>query len=178
MTRRVILALVLTLAPTALWACVLPDDGEAYVMQPPTFGADCSFNVPGPVTAATETVGSAAVNMGGGLIGQRITKRLGCGWDEEIWIVDCNADEMIGIMGVPVAELNMNRRADLLYPPAGSLRLLTTNTVPDIAVMAARAGYDHWTDFSARLAQISGQTPPDPTCGCRIFYPDSAGATQ
>lgn len=178
MTERFILALLLTLAPGALWACVQPDEGQAYVMPPATFGADCSFNVPGPVTDFTETVGAAAVHIGGGLIGQRVIKRLGCGWDEEIWIVDCGSGEMIGIMGVPVAELNMNRRADLLYPPAGSLRLSTTNTVQDIATMATGAGYDHWTDFSARLAQISGQTPPDPACGCRIFYPDSAGATQ
>ena len=125
-----------------------------------------------------ETVGAAAVNMGGGLIGQRIVKRLGCGWDEEIWIVDCKSGEMIGIMGVPVPELGMTRRADLLYPPAGNLRLSTTDTVPDIAAMATRAGYDHWTDFSERLAQISGQNPPNPTCGCRVFYPQSEGARQ
>jgi hypothetical protein len=174
--KAVIIAL--SLAPTLAGACEIAIYEDGYVIPPATFGADCSFNVPGQVTYYTDTTGTVPVNIGGGRIGQRVSQGFGCGSDEEIWIVDCNSGEMIGIYGPRVEDMNISRRADMLYPPNGALRLTPDTTVPDITAIATRESYDHWTDFTARLAQISGQTPPDPACGCRIFYPDSALATQ
>ncbi len=177
--RAATMALSVSLAPVLAGACEIATYEDGYVVPPATFGADCSFSVPGAVTYYTDTSGTAVVNIGGGRIGQRVSKGFGCGFDEEVWIVDCNSGEMVGINGPQAAEeVNQSRRADLLYPPVGALQLTPGTTVPDIVALATREGYDHWTDFSGRLAQISGQTPPDPACGCRIFYPDSALATQ
>lgn len=171
--------IALSLAPGLAGACEIALYEDGYAIPPATFGADCAFTVPGSQTYNTDMSGTAAVNIGGGRIGQRVSQGFGCGWDEEIWIVDCNSGEMIGING-PQAEADMNqsRRASLLYPPEGALQLTPDTKVADITAVAAREGYDYWTDFTARLAQINGPTPPDPACGCRIFYPDSALATQ
>jgi hypothetical protein len=178
--RAATIALTVSLAPGLVAACEIATYEDGYVVPPATFGADCSFNVPGAVTYYTDTFGTAAVNIGGGRIGQRVSKGFGCGSDEEVWIVDCNSGEMIGINGPQAPDdMNLSRRADLLYPShGGALRLSPETTVADITAIAQGAGYTTWTDFTERLGQISGQTPPDPACGCRIFYPDSALATQ
>jgi len=177
--KQVFFAISILLVPGLSQACVISTYEPGYTVPAATFGSDCSFTVPGQTTHYTDTSGKAPVDIGGGRIGQRVTAGFGCGWDEEIWIVDCNSGEMIGIRGPEAAEdMNLSRRAALLYPPSGALRLSADTTVPDIAAVAVREGYDHWTDFSARLSQISGQDTPNPACGCAFFYPDSALAIR
>lgn len=186
MMRPLPLAVVAALAPGAASACEIATYAPGHVVPAPTFAADCSFIIPGPVTLYTDIEGAVPVNIGGGRIGQRITRGFGCGHDEEIWIVDCHSGAEIGIAGPQADDMNQSRRADLLYPPHGALRLTAGVTVPDIAAVAAREGYDHWPDILAHLrAAYSVANPalarmngPDPACGCRIFYPDSPQANQ
>jgi len=183
---RFTLAIALSFVPGMLWACEIASYEPGYVVPPASFGADCSFTVRGPLTLYTDITGTAAVNIGGGRIGQRVTRGMACGYAEEIWIVDCNSAEMIGIVGQPSGGVADNRKADLLYPPQGALRLSAETTVPDIANIAQREGYDHWTNIIQRLRETHRASHPelarlsqlDAACGCRIFYPDSALATQ
>lgn len=182
--KAVIIAL--SLAPGLAGACEIATYEDGYVVPPATFGADCSFNFPGPVTMYTDISGTGAVNIGGGRIGQRVTTGFGCGADEDIWIVDCNSGAMIGIAGQPSGDMNDSRSADLLYPPAGVLSLTPDTTVPDLVATADRAGYRHWPDIIANLREVHQVSRPDqswlsqvnPACGCRMFYPDSAMANQ
>lgn len=184
--RLTAMSIALACMPGALLSCAIATYEPGHVVPPISVGADCSFTVPGPVTIYTDITGAAPVNIGGGRIGQRVTRGFGCGYDEEIWIVDCNSAEMIGIAGPQLADMNDSRRADLLYPPEGALRLSPETTVADIAAVAAREGYDHWRDITLHLAEthrashpeIVRTGRPDPACGCRIFYPDSALASQ
>ena len=184
--RMTAVALGLACAPGVLSACEIAVYEPGHVVPPITVGADCSFAVPGPVTRYTDITGTAPVNIGGGRIGQRVTRGFGCGYDEEIWIVDCDSAEMIGIAGPQSDDMNFGRRAALLYPPEGALRLSPQTTVPDIAAIAARQGYDHWRDITTHLREtfrashpeIARTGRPDPACGCRVFYPESALAYQ
>ena len=184
--RAATIALSVSLAPTLAGACEIATYQDGYVVPPATLGADCSFNIPGPVTFYTDISGAAPVNIGGGRIGQRITTGFGCGADEDIWIVDCNSGEMIGIAGQPSGDMNNSRNADLLYTPTGALTLSPETTVADLAAVADSAGYRHWSDIIANLREVHQASRPDqswltqvnPACGCRILYPDSALATQ
>ena len=179
-------AFALACAPVVLSACEIAAYEPGHVVPPITVGSDCSFVVPGAVTLNTDITGTAPVNIGGGRIGRRATRGFGCGYDEAIWIIDCNSAEVIGIAGPQSNDMNFSRRAALLYPPEGTLRLSPETTVPDIAAVAAREGYDHWRDIGTHLREtyrashpeIARTGRPDPACGCRIFYPHSALARQ
>ena len=177
---------VLTLAPGALLACEVSQYGPGEAAPPPSFGANCSFTVPHHLTPGAGISGTPTVNIGGGRIGQRVSQDSPCGYSEEVWILDCNSGEQIGIAGPTEAGGNFNGLAELLYPPHGTLRLSPETTVPDIAAMADSGGYTHWPDILARLYEIRRVSDPDlpsltqltPACGCRMFYPDSPGASQ
>lgn len=177
MTRPFALAIVVSLAPGLVMACEIATYEPSYVVPAATFGADCSFMIPGETTYYTDVTGAVPVDIGGGRIGQRITRGFGCGWDEEVWIVDCNSGEMVAVEGQPIQDMNDSLRVDLLYPSqGGALRLTAETTVTQILALAAREGYNLHFNLSGYVGDRSGPNGADPTCGCARFYPDSTGA--
>ena len=178
MVRALSLALPVVLAPGLGAGCELSGAPEGWRDTPIRVARDCSFIDAGAFYGVAVSGGPVG-DIGGGRIGQRITALGGCAVVEDLIFVDCNSGEGIWIAGRDYGDdLQGGRDADALYPPQGALRLTPQSTIADLEALAMREGYVYRRDLSAFLDEFIGDDGPDSACGCRIFYPDSAQATQ
>jgi hypothetical protein len=171
-------ALAILLASPA-GACVIDAYEDGHAIPAITTGPDCSYTLPGPEAFNTDISATGAVDLGGGRVGQRITRGFGCGYDEFVQVVDCNSRSGVILFGVRVEDMNQSRRADLLYDRnGGGLRLTPETEIIDILAVAVREGYDYQSNLNTWLDEIAPWGRPNLFCGCQVFYPGSAGATQ
>jgi hypothetical protein len=169
---------LLAAMPVGALACELPGVPADWRDPPIAVARDCSFREAGDRYGYNITAGPA-VDVGGGLVAQGWDIGEGCGVAERVVVVDCATGEGIGVEGEPWDNgLQGGRSVTALYPPEGKLALHAGTSIAELAAISAREGYDHWTDLSARITAIRAQNRPDPYCGCRLFYPDSAAAQQ
>jgi hypothetical protein len=171
-------ALTLACLPSVTTACELAEQPAGWRDEPIRVGADCSYENAGH-TFYNDVTGSAAVKVGNGLIAYEVTQLSNCGYSEHLVVVDCNSGEMIGIEGKAWENGTFGgTRASLLYPPKGAVRLNAKTTIDGLVTLAERKGYTYWLDVEARLAALKKKNRPNPNCGCKLFYPDSAGAQE
>jgi hypothetical protein len=141
-------------------------------------GADCSFTEAGS-TYELPISGRAAVDLGDGRIGQRLESSGYCTQSEFLLVVDCNRREMISITGVEYGnDLTGGFSVDQLYAPRGAIRLSRRPSVGQLVSIAERAGYEYRLGLPEFIDDLGRRNRPDPFCGCRLFYPDSPGASE
>lgn len=165
--------------------CEIANKPFYHIDKPIKVSEDCSFSRAGDGWADTLS-GTKATDNGVGRVGQRWISG-GCGNYESIVIADCNSREIIRVSGLCTPRhkddegIKLSRfvtSATLLFPPHGELRLNSKTVFGDVVRMSQDNGYKYTTAVSEQIAAMRRRNRIDPFCGCKIFYPDSAGAKQ
>jgi len=178
MRAALLTALSLACLPALAMACELAEQPAGWRDEPIKVGADCSYENAG-ASFNNPRSGSAAVKVGNGLIAYEATESNACGYNEHLVVVDCNSGKMIGIEGRGWENGTFGgTRASLLYAPKGGIRLNDKTTLDKLADVSKRRGYTYWTDVAARIGALKPRNRSNPYCGCKLFYPDSAGAQK
>ena len=173
-------SIVLVAAPAV--ACEPPIYDPKWRDKPIEVAPDCSFTeadqYPGQTISA-----SHAQDAGNGRLGQVVTTYQACGIYQSLLFVDCTSAEARLIdapEGNPPVSFGgaANREIKDLYAPRGKLRLMTDSDIPQLVAQARKHGYDHTTDAASRMKDWKKRNRYDPFCGCKLFYPESAGAAQ
>ena len=158
-------------------ACQFVHFDRTWVDAPISVAPDCSFS--GAEDHQWRSLrGGPAVDLGGEAVGQRI-EFFSCSITESLLVVDCQNREMISIFGEPVHPAGVvpnHYSVDLLYPPGGAIQLTSETTVGQLVVISEAEGYSYHTNVLDRLNRMEPHNRYDPYCGCRLFYPESAGA--
>jgi hypothetical protein len=163
--------------PSETLGCVIDEVPAGWRDPPISVAPDCSFTEAGQGYYDAYS-GAAAKDNGNGLVYQTFSRAGGCpGTTETLVVVDCNSREMIEIRGkeYPAADGFGYSVGDILAPK-GAIRLNARTTIAKLEATSKRRGYDYGLDLLQRLGELRKRNRPDPYCGCRLFYPDSAGA--
>jgi hypothetical protein len=159
----------IALAPVAAGACEisLPE-----VNQPMRVGADCSFELAGPLDLWN---GDLAQDIGGGVVVQE-QGQYACGPNEELVVTDCSTGEAVVIHGLPTAD-GWGRTLDPVFAPTGAVTIHRGMTLRELVGAVQRRGVEvsAWQSTIQAVQTIPNDLP-DPYCGCRLFYPGSVGA--
>ena len=136
---------------------------------------DCGFSDGG---ADDTSSGAPVVDIGGGRIGQKLSTDLYCGMTERLMFVDCERAEVIVLEGGYIDHSGgvPNSSIALIQRPQGPIRLRSSTTVAELAVVADGADIAYTLNIFAELNRERPRNRFDPFCGCKLFYPDSAGA--
>ena len=163
-------------------ACDLRRQPLVWFDKPIGVAADGSFKLAGE-TFGQEEVGRPVVDIGNEKIGQRLIAYVGCGEFQRLLVADCAKGDLVVIKGLPVPEIPLNDSGggpiytiDLLYPPAGKIRLSKSVTVAGLVSVAKRAGYEYEIDAAKAFAKMKKKNRYNPYSGCKLFYPESLGA--
>lgn len=176
--RALYLSVLSLVAPTWALACVVDVAPEGWQDPPIQIAADCSYIEGGSDFGDKESSGPA-INIGGGVIGNRLSSTAACTSIGTPLVVDCNSGETISIQGREYGDdLSGGYSVDLLYPPQAAIELTANTTVPELAAISEREGYNYWLNSGEYVARRAPLNRADLGCGCRLFYPDSAMATQ
>jgi hypothetical protein len=164
-----LLVMAVVLVPGAAGACEI---SVPEVNQQMSVGADCSFELAGPLDTWR---GDQAQDLGGGVIVQEHDNNA-CGPDEELLVVDCSTATASVVFGLPTED-GWGRRLDGLLHPNGPVTIYRGMTAEELLRQVQRHGapVDDWQSTIRAVETIPGDMP-DPYCGCRLFYPGSAGA--
>ena len=176
-------SLGLAVCPLAAEACsfslvpALPVDREIKVAADGSF-VDASWS---DNRRALE--GSPIVNIGGGRTGQVITQWGGCSRSEQLLFVDCTTAEGVLLEGerhLEVPEIAGGSFASVaaIQPPLGPIGLRATSTVSQVVEQARTSEIGFETNVSRHAAARGNRNAYDPYFGCKLYYPDSAGALQ
>ena len=169
-----VLAMLTTVfSPASARACEM--------LEPPLFwrdhevsvGADCSFSDAGQHWYE-DFSGSPAINIGNGLIAQRVQANSACTTLAFARFLNCIEGDALGI----TVEYFGLIGSEAPLPPGGKLEVPLNSTIDDLVEIAQDNEYTFWTGEAGLLMDLSDRNRPDPACGCRIFYPDSALSTQ
>ena len=146
--------------------------------------ADCSFTE-GEYGSIGPLEGGKAINIGNGLVGQRLSNYFDsglCGIEaQELFLMNCTTGEDLVFEGAPLNgdPYNQGREIASIQHPKGPLRLGPDATLEQLASVARRSGIEYKTNsIRARAKAIKRKNRFDPSCGCKLFYPGSVGATQ
>jgi hypothetical protein len=143
--------------------------------------ADCSFTEGQggyfwPMTAGP------AVKIGAGKFAQKLTSVYDgglCGIElERLLVVDCDAVEDVLFDGRHINEhVESGTEIASIQPPKGPLALTASATLASLKTKATRAGIEFEANsIAARAAETKRRNRFNPYCGCKLHYPDSAGA--
>lgn len=128
--------------------------------------------------------GNPVQDRGNGRIAQKIVfSNYGCNASEALLVVDCNGPEAILIFGVLPPDKTSPAGTSLtsivaIQPPLGPITIRATSTVDDLARTARRAGLEYLVSPGPLFAGKPKRDRYDILSGCRLFYPDLAGAAQ
>lgn len=144
-------------------------------------GAQCDYSMATQYDRDMYATGRAVVDLGGGKIGQRHEHGHACSAGETLMVVDCTTAEVITIEGVYIvnngAMPTVQSVTALQKAGGGSISLGPKVTVDGLAKISDAQGYDY-VRGSALYDQVEARNRVDPYCGCKLHYPDSAGARQ
>lgn len=195
-TIAIIVAMA-SLAATNVLACdaAVPPPG-GFPNRPITVSADGSFRdgnfrleIRGQVFKPS--VGGGPIrDIGGGRVGQRQFQFEGCSSSERLLFVDCTTNESIMIYGKQVLEPvalgdgsfiacvsgGTCSSIALIQPPFGPIALSAETTIAQVRAVAEANRFGTVIDVSGELRGIRRRDRYDPYLGCKLFYPDSAGA--
>jgi hypothetical protein len=175
LTLAAALFLTAFMVPSASLACE-PADPIETLDDPVVMGADCSFSNGGTYDqeGATE-----AVNVGGSVIGQKYYSGGACSNFEQLLVVDCGRGEAILIEGLEVDAMvggGYDRAIAPLQRPQGPIGLTSKTTISGLAQLSDANGFTYTLNVLGLSQRESRRNQYDPFCGCKLFYPDSAGA--
>jgi hypothetical protein len=132
--------------------------------------------------------GRPVIDIGNGRVGQRLRMAQSCVETEQLVFADCSTGEMVVIDGTISPEQTRTQRdapptifffdtsVRFLQPPYGPIGLTPTSSVREIATKADAAGFENSLSSEAAFAGYEIGAAFDPFFGCKLFYPDSAGA--
>jgi len=179
MRAALLAAMTLACVPSLALACVIDMPPPDWRDPPISVRSDCSFSDAGQ-GYFDFFVGSEARDLGNGVVHQTYSQTGQCpGTSETLVVVDCTTGEMVEILGkeYPAADGFGHSVKDILVPK-GAIRLNARTTIAKLVATSERRGYEYWRDVTSRRDYLNPQNRPDPTCGCRLFYPDSAGGSE
>jgi hypothetical protein len=137
------------------------------------YGASADFTV-------NSRSGGPARDIGNGRIGQKIVPSEMCGPSEALLFLDCTTGETIAIRGVPSPLYEDSSLAgsfiEFIQAPYGPIRLNAQSTVAELKETAKANDLDVIEDAPDLLAGTRKRDRYDAYCGCKLYYPDSAGA--
>ena len=148
---------------------------------------DCSFKGAGE---NDYYFGFAARDIGNSKIAFRMVSKDSCPYQEELVFVDCGSAEILTIDGVMdpvyVAELKAENATALggdyeikyIQKPYGPISVTSKSTANGLERTAQKAGLASARDLLDRIAEFKHRDRFDPYCGCKLFYPGSAGAKK
>ena len=178
---RFCLAVLFAWFGCAAAACTFAPRKEWYEV-PSEVSADGSFHSAGSLIEG-ELSGAAIVNLGNGKIGQRLVAEL-CTTHEILLFADCDAREAILIHGVrdtrvlPHSGGHHASTIDFIQVPIGPIDVRLINKVDELAEVASEHRYLHLRDLDRYVDSLEPIKRFDPYYGCKIYYPNTAGATQ
>ncbi|MGR3492561.1 MAG: hypothetical protein ACU0DW_10920 [Shimia sp.] len=188
---RMFAALVALCLPTLSQAACPPAPfsllGDRAVRQ----GASCAFTGAHHNDNVGKYEGEAAIDIGGGLVGQKlIYDPSGCDHLEDLVVLDCAAGEMAAFSGT-TSSVAVNEDGALvpivgpssssiraLQPPHGPLALSSQTTLTRLIALAEGANIHTLRDPEELFAAPGEGNRFDVWCGCKRFYPGSAGASK
>lgn len=188
-SSRITLAVLLfiSLGARQVSACEAPIDTDAPNL-PTKVGSQCSFEHAGLGNGLggdkVTVFGLEAKNQGSEIVTQIITySTYGCNGHQILLVADCEQPGVIGIEGVyppfeeQIAGGNFSF-AERAVGPNGRIRLLKNMSLTEMIEKARDAELDVHLDAYELLADWSSEDQFDPMCGCKLNYPDSAGARK
>jgi hypothetical protein len=167
--------------PSLSLGCEPPDDLFTAPDPRIEIRADCSFVNQDP---GGSSEGFPVRDRGNMKLGQRIINSSWCGPGEELLFVDCSANELVVLQGKPRTDAYENigggqfTYVEEIQKPKGPIEITGSSTVSGLIKTAERSGIAYYTDLVTRLGRDKRKNRFDPYCGCKLFYPDSEGATQ
>ena len=154
--------------------------------KPVESASDCSFENGG---LSDQLSGGAAMDLGKGRIAQRLLPRRSSKEDDFL-VADCKSREVVRIRsGFRADEDYIEDSCGFLYgeyhalvAPAGPLSLAAGSTLTELVTAAgatgkaARHGQVHLLFEDGYGKKYRKKDRIDVLCGCKVFYPSSAGA--
>lgn len=140
--------------------------------------ADCSFVNAGKGQFGVGH-GGPPVDLGGALVAQAVDFGAhACSVSESLIVTDCAAHELIILEGGQPSEnaLSHHNSVKALQPPQGPIALRKLGSIKAIEKVSQLNGVEFTQDFSSWLVSRKQLRKFDPYCGCKLYYPDSAGA--
>ncbi len=176
--KQALLFALLAIAPVGAFACegaMQPYDKQI------SKNDDCSFANAGEGRFGHGS-GAAVVDLGASKVGQKLSfGRDGCNIDEVLLFADCSSGEMIQIGGirldtdVDVAGAYYTHIRNI-QQPIGPIGLTEQTTVGQLIAISEKHDFRYTTDIDAVVNSLKRRNRYDPSCGCKLYYPDSPGA--
>ncbi|MEM8850577.1 MAG: hypothetical protein AAGE03_11150 [Pseudomonadota bacterium] len=186
-------------------ACVLLPAPPKYFVKPVQTFVDGAFEVE-IEGGRSYVLGEPVRAVGNGLITQVVRYGIPCPpMPEFLLIVDCKSTEVLRINGVYPREARREMAKALqaareihgpgavsfatpsdpwaslsvrnLFPPEGPLSITQDTEISMLRAAAEEEGFEVEADLLGRISEMKPSQRYDPFFGCRIFYPESRGAT-
>ena len=189
--RGICLALIgCALVGTSARACEVGPTPYEWVLAPIEQHDDGSFlvrdkNRPGYVVNGDAyspklISGEKVIDVGGGHVAQKLSFPDECGGIEKLLYTDCNTGAAIKVDGITNPDLgpivNDWQLISYIQYPNGPIALRAVTSVADVEAVAKAHSFDYTLDVMAAVNRLVPYQRYDPFIGCKIFYPDSAGA--
>lgn len=179
------LAVASALSPFAAMACSPGDVPAALQMiagdRPIRVRPDCSFTRAGQSIADVGR-GTAATDVGGGRVSQVVAfGEHTCSIDEYVLVADCGSREAVLIQGGenPDGEgTGIIHSADLVLKPRGPINIEKVTSIRRLSELAHQRGFAVVPGVDGFVSAMRKKNRFDPFCGCKLFYPDQAEASQ
>ncbi len=123
-------------------------------------------------------------NIGNGRVTQIHIISSFCGKHEQLTVTDCTLARSIKISGVPnptdPVDFGGGPETEIkwLIKPHGPIALGPSSELERLSKLAGKHGFEVETDFVTVWRTKRKKNHIDLACGCKLFYPDSIGATQ
>ncbi len=162
-------------------------DTSAY-SKPIKINPDCSFDHEFVVKEATYKVlasisAGAVRDLGNGRVAQRVSNGGSCSLTEQLLFIDCATADLIAIEGIhPKRDWEIGglseRRVEDIQKPKGPIELGPNSSIAGLVKIAEANGFNYKRDLEDELAGLKRKNRYDPFCGCKLYYPDLAEASQ
>lgn len=171
-------AAVLGAGAAAAGECLQPNwFQDALGRAPLTIGERCEFENAGSWKAPVE--GGPVTAFSDSLVAQPITD-LSCGAVNELWVADCATGDTATFHGTLCggAALTIPHTSVGCFDgPDGLLEMTQSSTLSQLIASAEKNGITAKAGrIEDQLSEIPRHRRPEPTCGCKLYYPDSPGA--
>ena len=166
--------------------------GAAFACEPPVYDAAAFAKADKPLRLLTDgsfenasadlvVLGYPVRDRGNSRIAQKLEYRGWCGPSEQLLVVDCSTADLVVLLGKPGPNsfnlgLGLSTTIDQIQKPIGPIEITSESTIPNLIKIAQQNDIEYYTDYVARQKQDKRKNRHDAYYGCRLFYPDSAGA--
>ena len=142
--------------------------------------ANCSFDGAGKGRWEVGH-GGPAIDIGGAKVGQRYSfGGSGCSVEQSLVVIDCGSKKSAMFDGQedPDGRIAGGYFTSIkqIQPPHGPIALTPDVDISALVTVARKNGIGVEQDLEGFVKKLGVFNRIDPYCGCKIFYPDSAGA--